>query len=407
MRLLFIRQYFPPERGAQRYIYDLAEAMGSRGHDVTVLTGLPNYPLGVPYEGFGRYRPDIRTENGMKVVRVPLLMASDRQPLRRILGFVSFAISALPWGLLLPEPDVILTHAPPVTVAPLGTVVAKLREIPLVMVLHDVVPKTHFDIRGIGDTTLARFTQRLFSRLYERADQIVVTHETQLQEMVELGTAADRIEVLTHGIDVARFAERAKLTVPFSLPRQDGRAVLLYTGSVGQHNYLESTIRAFADPAVRDLPVDVVIVGDGELAPLCERVIAEHSIDNVTMLPSIPSDWVPAVLSQADALLLSIKPCCDVYGSKFYEYLAAGRPLIANNSRSLARLIHEIGNGWAFDSAEPRTLELALKQFLAMSPEDRQRCGRLGQEYARTHFDAAARWQRWEDMLVEISRRRL
>ena len=147
MKLLFVRQNYPPERGAFRYIYNLATDLARRGHHVTVMTGTPHYPFSTPYPGYSRFFPISKMENGVKVIRLPLIMAANSQPLKRILGFLSFAIVLFPALLICGKPDLFVCSIPPITAGPAVHLVSRLRRIPLIMMLHDFEPLTSASLR--------------------------------------------------------------------------------------------------------------------------------------------------------------------------------------------------------------------------------------------------------------------
>lgn len=403
MKLLLIRQNYPPERGAVRYMRDLATSLAGKGNQVTVITGLPNYPLGKPYEGYGRFRPDIRTEEkGVRVIRVPLIMASNRQPMLRILSFFSFFISGLIAGLSIRKLDAIVSSVPPVTVSVLGLILSKLKGVPLVMMIHDYEPLRSLELRGMPDSRLSRLMIDFFTAVYRQADRIVVTMETEQEEMVKRGVPAGQIEILTHGIDLNRFSQLSQNRDLFRIPVSDKRFCLLYMGTIGVAHDMETTLRCFAHPLNRDFPLDIIIIGDGECAAQCRQTVTQFQLNNVAFFPPIDLETVPGVLVQADILLCSQKPDLFAVGAKFYEYLAAGKPILANCTGVLARKLKEIGNGWIFAANNPEELNQALNNILESSENVFRRMGKRGKEYARTHYDAEIRHSRWANLLKEL-----
>src|SRR3972149_4671088 len=148
MNVVIVSQYLPPERGAVRYTQQLAHGVALRGHRVTVIAGLPHYPMGIPCQGFGRWKPAIREEGGVRVIRTPLVMGANRQPLRRILGFVTFMISALIWIAFSPRPSIVIASVPPATVSITGLIGSLLRRCPLIILLRDIEPARALRLRG-------------------------------------------------------------------------------------------------------------------------------------------------------------------------------------------------------------------------------------------------------------------
>ncbi|MFH1071599.1 MAG: glycosyltransferase family 4 protein, partial [Candidatus Glassbacteria bacterium] len=402
MKILLVRQNYPPERGAVRYVSDLAENLASRGHEVTVITGLPHYPTGRPYPGFGRFRPDMRIESGVKVIRLPLVMASNHQPLLRIVGFLSFAAIGFPILLCIQRPDVLVTSVPPVTVGLIGPLAARLRGLPLVLLLHDYEPLRSFELRGLDRTGAGRLLIRFFTRIYRMAERMVVTIETERQALIARGAPYEKIEIITHGVDVDRFEQKSREPIPFELFRRPGRRLALYLGTLGVAHDVESLIRAFSTAEVKSLPVDLAIVGDGECEPVCREIIEREELKGIRIYSPVSLDWVPALLSSADLLVLSQKPDLFSLGSKFYEYCATGKPMIANSSGILARTIRKVDCGWVFEARVPGSLEEALGKFLRSSGSGLSGMGARAKAYARDRLSITDRHDRWEKLLGEV-----
>ena len=407
MRILIIVQNYPPERGPVRYSHDLATAMSQRGHDVTILTGLPHYPFGVPYEGFGRFRPIVQEEDGVRVIRIPLVMGSNQQRLRRIVGFLSFAMSSLPWIATISRPDVIIASVPPLTVAPLGLVARGLRRTPLVMMLRDIEPLISMQLCDVRQKFFARRLVRLTMQMYRRADSIVVIHDRQADILKEHGIPQDKIETITHGIDVPRFLQQMDTAVPFELPRRQGRRVALYLGTIGVVHDLLSLVEAFSTPLLGQVPLDLILIGDGEQAPECRRLIEQRGLDNVKILAPVPLQWVPAVLAQADLLVCSFKTLptpVPGMGCKVYEYLASGKPFLVHGDGVAAEVVRAIGNGWVCQSDDTRSLAESISMFLA-NCDAAVRMGLQGREFVAKNHDASQNYDHWEELLYRQVRK--
>jgi len=408
MRILFLVQNYPPERGPVRYTFLVASGLAARGHSVRVVTGLPHYPEGRAHPGYGRLRPRFAREQGVEVVRVPLLMAGNHQPLRRLLGMGTFAASAAIPALLGRRPDVLVASGPPVPVALLGAAAAALRRVPLVTLLRDVEPQITFELRGVQDRPWARALVEASACVYRRADRLVVVHESQVAPLTSYGIVPRRIETIRHGIDLGRFLADSQMAVPAPLPRRPGRAVALYAGTVGVAHDVDALVEAFGQARVRTLPVDLVVMGDGERAPRCRRLVDELRLDNVRVLPPVPLAHVPALLRQADLLVSSYRTqdreIAGMIGSKFYEYCAAGIPLLVRGTGVAADLVRQLGCGWCVVPGDIDGLVGSLSEFLGDRAAARAR-GERARAHAGAHFTFAARLDQWERLLGEVAPR--
>jgi glycosyltransferase involved in cell wall biosynthesis len=405
MRLLFLVQNYPPEGGSVRYIYNLAVSSAADGHRVSVITGLPHYPDGRPHPEFGCIKPSVSIEEGVKVIRTPLIMGSNRQLLRRLLGFITFIGSAIPWGLREPGPDVIIASVPPATVSLIGLIVSFLRRTPLVLILRDLEPVSSLSLRGKNGSLWGKLLIKFFMHTYRRADRIVVINKNQIQILRHYGINDDIVECIPHGVDTHRFHNPPDSSAKLLLDGENGHAKALYIGTIGACHDMETFLTLLADKRIRALPIQFIIIGDGERRKECERLIRDLRLNRVTVRPPVSPGEVPAVLAQADLLISSYLDYAHIgLGSKVFEYCAAGKPILIHGPRSSWELIHTIGNGWGCPNGDADGLFRAISQFLRSKDESPSR-GVLGYDYALRHFDISHRYSQWSALLKSLINR--
>ncbi len=400
MRILFLVQNYPPEPGAVRYTHEVAVALARRGHAVQVITPVPHYPAGRALDGFSRWRLSCRHEDGVHVMRVPVVMGSNRQPLRRLADFLSFLPAACLAALTNARPAVVVASVPPPTVAGLGFALGQLWRVPVVQMLRDVEPHLSFDLRGMATRRLPRALVQFANALYARAARVVVVepaHAALLRGIVP----GERLAIIPRGLEIERFLAQARAPLDPPLPRRPGRALAVYLGTIGVVHALPRLVRAFADQALRALPLDLVLVGDGECAPECRRLIAEQHLTHITAFGAVAPALAAAVLHNADLLVASFADGVRAVGLKLTEYFAAGKPVLVAGTCAAADLVARVGNGWVCAPPTPASLHAALTEFLADPAAAAQR-GQRGQAYARCHFVAAPQHDSWERLLTEV-----
>jgi glycosyltransferase involved in cell wall biosynthesis len=163
---------------------------------------------------------------------------------------------------------------------------------------------------------------------------------------------------------------------------------------------LRAFLEAMAEPRVRQLPIDIVIIGDGQYRTECERVVQMHNLENVSILPAIPLDQVSGALAQADVLVCTFRNGDDIpLCSKLYEYCAAGKPVLVYGTNVAGDLVAHIGNGLACPAGDADLLLGVLSDFLAR-PEVWRCRGQQGRAYALEHFSQVLRDQQWEQILT-------
>lgn len=399
MRITLLSQYYPPERGAVRYAKRLAEGLSRDGCEVTVVAGLPHFPAGSPHPEFGRFRPNVQIESGIRVVRLPLVMGSNRQTWRRLAGFATFSLSVCAWFLTCRRPDVVIASVPPATTAVPAWMAARVRRSRLIVLLRDIEPLRSLNQRGFGNAPWARWLIACFMWIYRRADRVVVVHPREVDRLNPYRIDPRRIRVIPHGIDVADTVDVPAAAV---VRRRPQRHVALYAGTFGLVHGLTTLLESLSDPSIRSMPVDFWLIGDGQFRPDCERMVADRGLEHVHIGGPVPEEKVPGLLREADLLICSYRNEDDVpLGAKFYECCAAGRPILVHGRNEAARLVREIGNGLWCEAGAVAELERALQQYLDDPAFWRER-GKLGRAYALAHFRQSARDTQWRSLMREL-----
>ncbi len=400
MNILIFVQNYPPERGAVRYTYDLANELALRGHHIHVVTVTPHYPIGRAYPGYSAWRPCVRVKENVRVTRVPTIMGNNRQLARRMAGFLAFLPIGFIAASLRSKPDIIVASVPPPTIACLGFLLGRIWRVPVVQLLRDVEPHVNFGIRGLEKKFVARMLIRLANKMYRSAAKVVVVepgHASLLHGIVP----QERLAVIPRGIDVDRFQNRACTPSDVLPAPKPGRKLAVYMGTMGVVHDTPRVVRALTDPQLRTLPLDLVFIGDGECAMRCRQIVEEHHLTSVSIKKPVPLSQVPAILRQADLLLGTFRDGTTAIGAKVCEYFAAGKPVLIVGKCEAGDLVERVGSGWACASPAPSTLFEALRAFLE-DPVEAERRGARGLDYVREHFDAGKCHDQWEDVLHEL-----
>ncbi len=401
MRILLLTQWFEPEPTFKGLLF--ARELAARGHDVEVLTGFPNYPGGHVYPGY-RVRPWVREQiDGISILRVALYPSHDKSSFRRVLNYVSFAISAAVIGTaLVRKPDLVYVYSPPATIGLPALALGLLRRVPFVYDIGDLWPDT-VAVSGMLSSPIALHLLDGWCKfVYRRARHIVVLSPGFKQELILRGVPPDKVDVIynwcdENGVCCGALGARGK---DFGL---QGRFNVVFAGTMGLAQALDTVLGA-ARMCMETLPsVQFVLVGDGvELTRLRQKVENEH-LRNVCFLPRMPISEIGELLAHADALLVHLKddPLFRItIPSKTQAYLAAGRPMLMGVSGDAADLALRSGAGLVFQPENASELCSAIRQLLNMSPQEREEMGRRGQAYYREHLSRAAGTSRFEQVFA-------
>lgn len=389
-RILFITPYFPPEVGAaQARISETALRLVRRGHEVTILTTLPNYPKGAVFPGYERGQRRREDWNGVRVIRVWSYISPNKGFLRRILSQLSFGLLApfLAAGKL-GRPDVIIVESPPLFDAFAGRALRFLKRRPYIFIVADIWPESAVQLGALRNKALIWLAERLEWSTYKRAALVWAVTEGIRAALVQRGLPERKVFRLTNGVDTEKFTP---------IPRDEARAQLgwddrytiVYAGTVGLAQALEITLNA-AD-VLRDTPgVRFVIAGEGAAK---EELVAEaqrRGLKQVEFLDAFPHAQMPTVLSAADALLVSLKkiPLFDgAIPSKLYEAMAAERPILLAVDGEARELVARQAHAAIYVEPENgRALATAI-QWLRQHPTEAQALGAHGRAFVKANFD--------------------
>ena len=252
MRVLLVSHYYPPELGAaQRRLHQLAVFLEERGHDVLVLTGFPNYPTGIVPEDY-RGRLFMReTLDGVRILRTPIYATENSGFLRRLVNHVSFALSATIASLSTGRADVVLIESPPLFVAAVGPLIAKLKRAPLVLSIADQWPALPVAMGMLTNPTAIAMAQWLEDSLVERAHMVAAVTPAIAASLIEEGKASDRkVRTFTNNVDSSKYGPGVE---PADLNSwiEPEDFLVMYTGTISVSHALGNVLDA-ADK-LRDL----------------------------------------------------------------------------------------------------------------------------------------------------------
>jgi len=387
LRILILTQWYPPEPAL--LLQELAQTLLARGHDVTVLTGFPNYPSGMLYPGYHVRLRQREVLAGVPVVRVPLYPEHSRSGAGRMLNYVSFALSSAllgPW--LLKRPDVIFVYHPPLTIGLPATLLSRLWRVPFVYQIQDMWPETLHATGMLRNERLLNLVSSFAQFVYARASRIFVISPGFRRNLLDKGVPAEKVYVISNW---AEFEDGSlgegdcELATSLGLA---GRFNVMFAGNMGEAQGLETVIEAAA--LLRDLPeVQFVLVGDGVASPRLKQAVQEKNLPNVRFLGRYPQQTMPSLYALADVLLVHLKnePLFEItIPHKVLTYLGAGKPILAAVAGDAASLVIEAGAGIACPPENPQALCDAVRCLYSMSIEERQTLGEHGLQAAHTRF---------------------
>jgi len=378
MKLLVVCQHYWPEPYP---LADICEALAARGHEITVLTDVPNYPMGYIYEEYRHGKNRVQSRNGVTIQRC-FTIGRRHNILFRFLNYYSYALSSsLKAAALKEEYDAVLAYqTSPVMMSSGAYAYAKRHGKRVLLYCLDLWPAS-LSAGGVGESSpIYRFFKQVSRRLYQKADCLLVSSRQftgYLQDNFDI--PAEKIGYLpqyAYGNAEPAASTAEKSTVD-----------LLFAGNVGAAQNLSTALRAAALLSEKHPELRWHIVGDGSELENLKALTAELGLSCVTFYGRRPSEEMPAFYAKADALLVLLmdNPFISLtLPAKVQGYMAAGKPVLAAARGEIPAVLEESGCGFCAEPENPQALAEAVEQFL--SCEDKEALCRNARNYYEQHF---------------------
>ncbi len=376
MRILLISLWYHPE--PRKPVRELAATLREFGHEVTIVTGFPNWPQGEVYPGY-RVRPWQReTIDGVSVIRVPLYPDHSRSAFRRAVNCCSFSLAAAVLSpFLARKPDVVYAIQP----IPAGLSALFLKSIwrvPLVTEVQDLWPETLQATGFVSSSALLRVVQWLNNWVLRSSVRVRVISEGFRRSLMARGIPAGRIEVISNWVDPDVFRSHAASASQAASPQPSLHVV--YAGTIGPAQDLD-TLLAAAELVRESKDITFTIAGDGTELKRLENEARARSLTNVRFTGWLPEDSVSQLMDSADVLLVQLRddPLFRItIPHKTFTYMAMGKPILAAIEGDAADVVREAHAGLTCHPGDPRSLADALRSFVHLGSQGRAELGRQG-----------------------------
>lgn len=396
MHILIVSQYFHPESFR---INDIATEWVKRGYKVTVLTGVPNYPMGKFFPGYSWTKKRKETWNGIDIVRIPLI-ARGHSSIGMVLNYYSFPISGWFWNRFNQvKADMVFSfETSPMMQVKIGCGYAKKHKVPHFAYIQDLWPENVETVTGIHNRLIIGPIDRMVDKIYKKLDMIFVTSPSFVNAVVNRKNPVDPKKVKYWPQYAEEFYQPMEKKKVDGIPDDDSFKIV-FTGNIGTAQGLD--ILPNTAKLLKTENVKFVIVGDGRYQAEFEKHIDKCGVrDKFIMIPRVPADQIPRILSVCDAGFISFKktPLWEMtIPAKLQSYMACGKPIIASASGETKRVIEEAQCGLCCEIGEADTLAEGIRNMMQSDVET------MGKN-ARTYFDSHFKKKNlMDEMDLEIS----
>jgi len=386
-KILVISQYFYPE---QFRINDICEEWNRRGYEVTVVTGIPNYPEGKFFKGYGWFKKRKDECCGAKVIRLPIIARGKGGAIGTVFNYFSFVVSGFFWKCFTRQKadQVFIMGNSPLTQALPGVWFAKKRKIPCCLYVQDLWPESVEMITGIHSSAVIKPLGKMMSSIYKRCDLIMGTSPSLTEEIrkrIKEGDDPSKVAYWPqYAEDFYKPMEKQKVE---GIPEEGFKVA--FTGNIGQAQGLDILPKAAAfikEKGRND--IKFVIVGDGRYKDNLLDAIKENGVEDMFYFPGRkPAEEIPAILSACDAAFLSFADTplfSKTIPAKLQSYLACGKPIISASDGESKRIIETAKCGLCGGIGDAGEL---AENIIAMDEKcDIAQMGKNAREYFEKHF---------------------
>lgn len=389
MRILFLSHYFPPEVNAPASrTHEHCREWVRQGHDVTVITGVPNHPRGVLFEGYENRLVQEEDVDGIRVIRTWMFLSANEGFLGRISNYVLFAVTASLLSFKAERPDVVVATSPQFFCGLAGMLVSRLRGAPFVLEVRDLWPESIAQLGQLRRGRLLRTLERVETLLYRSAAGIVVNTGAFIDHIAARGVAPEKIELVYNGIDPTLFRSQPP---DDALLRKHGlkdKYLVAYIGTLGLAHGVETLLDA-AERLRDHRDVHFLIIGDGAAREGLAAEAARRDLANVSLLGLRPRSEIPGWIASIDLLVVLLRNLDifrSVIPSKIFEFCAQERPVIVSSPRGEIRRLIEAADAARFVDAEQPEALAEMILACRRAPEETAAMARRGREWVETEF---------------------
>lgn len=385
--ILVISQCFYPE---QFRINDICTEWVKRGYKVTVITGIPNYPQGKYYDGYGLFKKRKESYNGMEIIRIPLIPRGNNS-ITLSLNYLSFVASGWFWKVFtkIKADYVFIFETSPMTQALPGVWYAKKRGIPCYIYVQDLWPENVEIVTGISNRLVIGSLEKMVGYIYENCDKIFTTSESFITAIHNRDVPLSKIEYWP------QYAEDFYMPLDdIEIPEipNDEAFNIIFTGNIGEAQGLDILPKAAKIIKNRfSKNIRFNIVGDGRYKSKLKKIVNTKEVDEMfNFIPRQPATSIPKFIAASDVAFLSLanSPLFSMtIPAKLQSYMACGIPIIASASGETDEIIKMSNSGLC---GAPDNVEELVNNIIKLSDKSKQELKQLGNNariYCEEHFN--------------------
>ena len=376
MKILVVSQYFWPE---DFRINDICKGLKEEGHEVTVLTGLPNYPFGKLYDGYSFFNRGEKEYEGIKIKRCAMIPRGKDNAAMLALNYISFMINASVKVI----PLLFVFQVSPITSAIPAIIYSKVKKVSSYIYIQDLWPETFYSIININNSRLRKVLKKMCNKIYDSFDNLLIASRGYEEILLTQGVSREKLYYLP------QWAEDFYSNSDIKNEKKDNRFTVTFAGNIGKAQSVDTIIKA-ANLAKDNKDIIWQIIGDGSEFENVKNIANEFGLtDTVRFIGRKPSSEMPKYFSESQGLIVTLRDeeiLRVTLPAKVQSYMAAGKPILAAISGEGKKVIEESKCGLVAEAEDFQGLYKNVIKLYNMNIEQRRNLGKLGKEYFNSKF---------------------
>lgn len=329
--ILVVSQYFYPE---QFRINDICQEWVKRGYNVTVVTGIPNYPKGKYYKGYGIFKKRKETYNGINIIRIPLIPRGNNNSILLSLNYISFVVSGYFWKLFsnIKADYVFIYETSPMTQAYIGTWYAKKNGVPCYLYVLDLWPESVQVMTGLSNgNAIMKLLDKMVKSIYSGCDKIFTSSQSFINEIEKGGVQRDKLEFWPqYAEDFYKPLNKSEVNIS-EIPKDD-KFNIIFAGNLGYAQGLEilpDVAKLIKDNSKK---IRLCIVGDGRFKGKLLELTKQKDVNDIFLfIDRQPAERIPEFMATCDAALIILQKSelfAKTIPAKIQSCMACGIPIV-------------------------------------------------------------------------------
>lgn len=373
--ILVVSQYFYPE---QFRINDICQEWVKRGFKVTVITGIPNYPEGKYYEGYGILKKRKETWNGIDIIRIPLI-PRGKSKIGLVCNYLSFPVSGFIWNLLsnIKADYVFNFETSPMTQTLIAVWYAQKHKVPCYLYVQDLWPEAVETVTGIHNPFIIKPLDTMVRYIYKHCDKIFCTSPSFVRDICKRGVDKKKVYYWPqYAEEFYRPAEK------HSVPEieNDDSFKIIFTGNIGYAQGLDTIPKAAKILKSKGANVKFYIVGDGRYKQELIKEISYAGVeDMVLLIGRHPAKRIPEFLACCDVAYVSFMNdslFSKTIPAKVQSYMACGMPVLAASEGETNRIVQKADCGLCSRIGDEVSLAENVEKMMSMEIAELERMGK-------------------------------